>query len=266
MSDETKGDFEKFKDYILENVTYLTDRFDNDVEYGEELRKSIKAQLLDEKYTYSVKPPARRDDIFLLKLGVDFLEIHNSLEYLKDFEIYISIFPYKKKGVAPLRYITHTIGNYLNEIYMLRERLRAFLNFLERRYKKNSIHKTLKSEIDRLQTLISESLEVIISLRGNHVHEKRYGDKDLEKLGLLSVLVEEKNIHPFPRMYEIEFKTIKKKWKKTIIENNTEIEMLLDFCFGRLGKIILDDKNKIILPDEATTGHYQLISVTEEKR
>ena len=49
MKNEIKGHFEKFKNYILENVIYLTDRLDNDNEYRKEFREGLKTLLSDEK-------------------------------------------------------------------------------------------------------------------------------------------------------------------------------------------------------------------------
>lgn len=250
-------DFEKFSDCLHENIKPLINKLSTDSEHRNSLREHIRGLLLDEggKAVPSAPSKSKPDD-FLTELSLRFFEIKTTLEHLRDFEIYISIFPYRKKGIPPIRYLVHTIGTYLNEVYIFKERLRSFLNFLKNRYKKDTVSKKLKSEVHLLHQTVLHSLGRIVLVRTKHVHEKRYDGPDLERLTLLSILennndiqLENNNdIRLFQYMYKEEFNELRKKWKKTISKNNSEIEKLLDICFGRLYEIIFDN-GKLIYPD-----------------
>lgn len=157
----------------------------------EEFREIIKNTLFD-LYgpRYFASSLTRRDEVFASQLFLDFNEIVASYLSLKDIEIYINRFPYRDTGVSALRYLKYHIESHLNEIYIFKERFEAYLTFVERRYRKSPISENVSSTAQGLKKIILSSLDGIITIRGAHVHSKRFSDQDLDRLTFLEMFRE----------------------------------------------------------------------------
>ena len=139
----------------------------------------------------------------------------------------------------------------MNEVYILRERLEAFHKKIMRLYRSEpDIHNQDFSKLPKLLSLFDS----ITNARSAHIHDSRYDDNDLDRLGLWEFLLNNDND---TLLAELQFpellKKIKSKWIKTIRSNNKETIKVLDIYFHMLSKIVFDEEGSLKIP-----GNYRL--------
>ena len=184
-----------------------------------------------------------------------FREIANSYYCLLDIEIYIGRFPYNKTGISKTRHLSYHMENYLNEIYILRERLNAYLKKIGRLYKGDPSHETILKKIEPLFALVNKSLKDIIDTRCSHVHKIRFHSEDLDRLSSLELLSTLLSTHGnneltfIKNFFNLEYRTIRRKFKIVIKNNNKQIKILLDACFDVLYEIVTDQQGNIKYPE-----------------
>jgi len=214
----------------------------------EEFIEIIRSTLFDlDIPRHFESPPTQRDEVFASRLFLDFNEIISSYLSLKDIEVYIKRFPYRDTGIPALRYLKYHIESHLNEIYILKKRLEAYLTFVERRYRKSSISQKVSVTTQKLKKVIQILLAEIINIRGAHVHSKRFSDADLDRLTFLELLMDS-NEDIFAS-YKHGYNQARKKWAKQIQGSNSAVEKLLDIYCKELSSTLFDEQGQLIFPD-----------------
>jgi len=181
-----------------------------------------------------------------------FTEISNSISTLRLIEKFVSITPPNEEGIDYSNYLTYHVHNYLQEMYILKERLKTYATKIQRRYAKAIDEKSVTTVIESLIKIITESLKNITGdggARNLHVHAKKYADEELNWLSsttFLAAFDDEFKIHS-----KVAYESAKNKWQKTIENNNRELSKLIDLYFNTIYSIISVD-GKIILPQEYT--------------
>lgn len=179
-----------------------------------------------------------------------FSEISNSLNTLKLIEKFIQLDPPKEDGINYDNYLTYHIHNYLQEMYILKERLNYYATKIQRSYNKVLEKKLLKDIFDSLFKIIKTTLNGITGengVRNKHVHAERFKDEELKWLSSTTFLA---NFHDeFKIQSKIAYRTAKNKWHKVIQNNNQELNQLMDIYFNIIYKIV-SFENRVVLPKE----------------
>ena len=179
-----------------------------------------------------------------------FSEISNSLDTLRLIELFIKTNPPEENGINYSNYLTYHVHNYLQEMYILKERLKTYATKIQRKYAKAIDEESVTKIIESLMKIITESLGNITGdggIRNLHVHAKRFADDELNWLSsttFLAALNDEFKIHSTTA-----YKSAKNKWQKTIENNNSELNKLIDLYFNTIYSIISVD-DKVVLPQE----------------
>jgi len=218
---------------------------------NEELRQAVMNTLLDEDGSRTVSTPPQPKDLFVgYKLFKGFHEIHTALECLKNIEIYIRRFPFKNTRVTKLDYLKYNIENYLNEIYVLKERMISYSKTVVRAYQKSENSQNVESLLKEASLAVSESLKSIVETRGSHVHSSRYTDKDIDRLSSIDLMCKSNDPsfrEVFEELHDTVYYEIRKKWVSTIKKGNSDIEVVVDrYCLKFLNAI--SDNGEIIYP------------------
>lgn len=185
--------------------------------------------------------------VFLIKLFYGFTEISGTLEALKLSEILVSLAPPRSVRVKRDEYLKYHINSYLQEIYILKERLNSYATQLKRVYSKTDQKEKFNSQVDPVFSLVKTSLKGIIDTRGGHVHSYRYSDEDLNLLSWWTL------ISNFNKGFTHDangYKWVKRIWKDRIKENNNQIMKLLDIYFECLYEGVTQN-GKVVVPSKA---------------
>ena len=137
------------------------------------------------------------------------------------------------------------LHNYLQEMFILKERLNKYATLIQRKYKKTQNKEFLETLIPPLFKIIGSFLDCITAensgVRNKHVHSKRFMDEELSWLSSTIFLAE------FDEKFEIESKNAyviaQKKWYNLIEVNNQELLKLFDVYFNTIYTVItINDK------------------------
>jgi hypothetical protein len=167
-----------------------------------------------------------------------FIEISDTLESLSLSERLIGVSPPRAKGIDKDKYLKLLVGTYLQEIYILEQRLTAYAKKISRLYGKKGLPPAV-------QRVVYEPLEGIIGTRGSHVHNRRFSDRHLDSVSTLALF--RRIGHQFGDDLDFEYKIAQREWKKKTMKNNVEIHRILEQYF-RLLQIVMTSNDKIIFP------------------
>jgi len=218
--------FTKYRSYVLQLVQ-------------EPIGDAVEAKELNSEFTMEQTEPK-------FKLFNGFSEIAGIIDTLNLIETFISIDPPVEEGVNSSNYLNYHVHNYFQEMYILKERLNAYLTLIQRLSKKRINKKLLDEAIALLFTMIHGSLDNIAGhkgVRNKHVHQKKYSDDEMRWLASTSFLSE---FHDeFTRESESAYGIAKGKWITIIGKNNVELKTLIDVYFGMCYEIVtqLDNVN-----------------------
>lgn len=219
-----------------------------------EIKESLLSDLFKLGRPIEVKQLSSPHEIFFSKIVYGFNEINISFKRLLDLEIYVSRFPYGNTSVSKTEYLLFQIENYLSEMCILKERLKSYFRKIERSYKKDLRHTSTKKICDQLINEVEEGFKNFTYIRGIHIHKVRYHDKDIERVDLLDVYAElindlKKYLPSIPN-YEVEYRKVRKKWKKIFKDNNEKVKILLNGCFKEILKIVFTNDGEIFYPEK----------------
>jgi hypothetical protein len=194
---------------------------------------------------------------FLKKFFDGVVEITQSFEALKDIQLYIGRFPFRRSNVSRTRYLRYHFESYLQEVFLLEERLLGYLTWVRRAYRKDRRAGDFERVCNVLQESVRKTLKGIIDLRSTHVHQYRVPERTLDRLGTLELLLSAPTgdivDHDFAefiaRAYRLRYLETKRHWKKTIKDNNSALRALLDLYFDQIYALCFDAQGKVLFPD-----------------
>jgi hypothetical protein len=167
-----------------------------------------------------------------------FNEIESALGALALTEELLRLAPPRSKRIDKDSYLKFLVGSYLQELYILEQRLTAYSKKVSRLYNNPS----LPAEVRRV---VYEPLEEIINTRGAHVHRRRFTD---ERLDMVSTLALFRRVgHQLGEDLEFEYKFAQLDWSKRVKANNKATRALVDQYCTLLKAVICKD-GKIVLP------------------
>ena len=157
---------------------------DKDDEFG----KSLQSVILGGEHQSKDRMNYSPYEYFIAnKLFRPLNEIACSVESIENISVYVKIFPYSRYGVSKVSCLKYHVENYLNELYILKNRLISYLKIIDRSYSKSSIAKHVSETIFPLYSIVSKGMKNHIIIRGNHVHQNRYSDPEIDRLSTLEL-------------------------------------------------------------------------------
>lgn len=213
---------------------------------------------------YKTLPPVlarQEDDTFVSDLTRDqrlladifwgAAEIWESLDVLADIETYLSRAPRKELGIPKSRHLAYHIGNYLQETYLLRERVNVYCDTLKKKYRKSPAHDP--QGIEAARSRLNAALKGLVEVRGTHVHQQRFTDPELHELAGLEILLHGE-LEERLRRFAIErsqriYRQMRDRWRDRIKENNALKKMALDSFFDSLQAFLFDDRGEVRRPN-----------------
>jgi hypothetical protein len=206
-------------------------------QHHKELGEAVHNDLFDLDGPREVKRDHSPRDYFMAEVFRGFTEVDESFRTLEDIAFYIRRFPFSRTMVTKERYLQFHVECYYAEVYLLRERLKSYLKFIGRRFKRDPSLPSLQATCQRLEEVTTEALKGVTNVRSHHVHQARMSDKAIDRMKMVSLLM----LSPDPKMREImvEYhsqlhREAKRTWSRTMKGNNAAISKLLDVFFGTL--------------------------------
>lgn len=202
------------------------------------------------------KEPPSEEIAFLSKLSSWTTEIEMSLQSIKDTELYVRRFPYGDTHISKTRHLRRHIEKYLEEFYILKERLVNFADTIESMYSSDDLPDKMLAFLIGAKTVAKETLKPITGygkIRGSHVHVKRYTPPDIEKLVHMEDFAElmdgDENIAGLIKSQrDRKYKKVRKEWAKRVKNESAEITKMLDQYFSLINVVVFEDDGTLRLP------------------
>jgi hypothetical protein len=197
-----------------------------------------------------IKPiETNRDWLAVESLQADLTEVEQSVACLRNVPVYLRRFPYGRGRVqvSPADYMQYHLENWLNEVYILRERFKLLCAHVKRRFSTRGKPEETVLAADRAFALVDTSVETIRELRGQHVHQRRYVDREvlLVKSGEMHLASQELlggNFKPGP---EHDARRVRRVKAREIAELNADLDRVVEQALALLAAVLV-------------TGDYQL--------
>lgn len=197
---------------IFEAVSaYIQNHVEASDPASEEQNNRLRNRLFDLDGPQHYDGPDTPEKIFVGELIQGFFEISDAFEGLCDAGFYLRRFPFGGTRISKGRHLRLMVGFYLEQIYIFRERLRVYCDFL-RKSDRDDPQGPLVSEATSIaSSMVEEVLGPLLSVRGRHVHLSRYTDSDLERLQSWELF---KITNPFNAEFWFDYfyKSTRKKW------------------------------------------------------
>jgi hypothetical protein len=223
-----------------------------------------KASVLNQranKYLFGDGPEALELDVtarerYIGDLFSHFSEVSVASMTLKDIEFYIRRFPYDVSKISKHRHLQFLVEAYLNEIYILEQRLLTFLTFIERQHKGDPRLTQIKATCKALRKDVQASFKELVGTRGSHVHEARYSARRLNRLAAFEVLGlpdasdrdEGKMATGMRARYNSEYWKARTYFREWVRKINARMGALLDVYFQTLFPLVFHPDNTASYP------------------
>lgn len=159
-----------------------------------------------------------------------FTEISASHDRLNERAGYLTHIPSSRHlrfyRVTDTSWLRYHIEMYMQEVYILENRLQTFLRRLQRRARRvgdTNGERFVNSLLKMIQTGFSN----VRTTRGRHGHRSRMYDTDLRDLDTLSLLTTAGRLRKLRPLRQIRFQIFRAKWRTKLSDNNREIRQ---FC------------------------------------
>jgi hypothetical protein len=182
-----------------------------------------------------------------MDLFAGFNEISHSYDTLLDIEIYVARFPYANTRITRPGHLQFIIEAYLHESYTLAKRLESYPKLISRRLAGQLPRIDYKGACKRAVELATAGLNNIVTIRGAHVHRRRFSTPDLEKAALYDLLRSHDGDGLTQMLGEYTYREARKKWLSTIRTNNSDLARLLDLYFLELYPLVFDPSGETFL-------------------
>jgi predicted transcriptional regulator with HTH domain len=196
----------------------------------------------------------RPDEELAQKLLFGFSEILESVDNLHNIAVYVRRFPYTNSGVEKGAYLRYHVENYLQELYILKERLKSYLTAIARAYRLDPRGPRLRAIAKAIEKHFHEAFAGTLRARGAHVHQHRYSDMDLERLKGLELVRESAGLQSW---YENVYRETRRRKLKWIKGTNRSVDQLLDVYFEYLRDQLFDADGNLRQPQAAAQQALQ---------
>ncbi|MCD6344893.1 MAG: hypothetical protein J7M17_04725 [Anaerolineae bacterium] len=221
--------------------------------HEDQMVEVLKRDIFDQDGPRSIDYEPTTEILLYRSVQWGMFEIYASFESLLDAELYIRRFPYGNTRITKVRHLRYVVENHLNEVYILKERLKAYLNTVQELYAKGSRKKEVRKITQSLFQFNSEAFGDIVAVRGSHVHSLRYDDEELRRLGNMERLSHLDSDASWSQhlahSFDFEYKRIRTRRAEQIKAINEAVERVLDIFFSRLYPVLFDEDENLIHPD-----------------
>ena len=174
----------------------------------------------------------RPTDAAFVSIFRGYIEISESLDSLELAERLIGLAPPRAKGVDKAKYLSFVIAAYLQDIYILEQRMTAYATKVSRLY-------NLPNLPSLVHKIVYQPLENIIKARGAHVHTRRFADEHLDAVGTFALF---KRVgHELGQHLDDEYRTAQLHWKKLVKTNRVQIRQIVERYFKVIKAALLRD-------------------------
>ncbi|WP_185234965.1 hypothetical protein [Teredinibacter franksiae] len=182
---------------------------------------------------------------FIDILHHNFYDIMETYEALELSGVLLSVKGPRSNKVSEDKYCRYVINTYLQDMYILKERLNSYATKIKRIHNNLGRNQIVDLLVEPVFDVIKSSFQGIVDTRGGHVHQRRYTDDILDDASLFSSTA--KSDPKFSPVSKVSLELLKEEWGERINKNNAKVKELLNYYFACLYGVIQENQ-KVIVP------------------
>ena len=183
----------------------------------------------------------------------DFIDIlyHNFYDIMETYEalelsaVLLSVNGPRSNKVSEDKYCRYVINTYLQDMYILKERLNSYATKIKRVHNNLGRTQIVDILIEPVFDVVTQSFKGIVDIRGGHVHQRRYTDQTLDDASLFSSTA--KSDPSYSPVSKVSIQILKEEWGERISDNNIKVKELLNYYFACLYSVVQENQ-KVIVP------------------
>ena len=191
----------------------------------------------------NLKPLSAKERV-VVNLVQCFREVHTTYNRLRHPEVFVRQYPsyksFKTRGITRAEYLAYHIEKFLEEQYILAERLRRFQAEVSKLALKDRHAISALRKAGQLRNLLSEHCA---GSRRTHVHHQRYTDPDLDRLAALELFSTSPRLDTTLMTYtrRLVYPKIRSRWAKRMKRENDAVKQLLDAYFNIMHALVFKE-------------------------
>ena len=106
----------------------------------QDVKDALANHIFGSKSRTKTKFSPTKDETHFRRVFSGFTEINSCVERLRDIQVYVGSFPYRSQKLSRVRFLRYQIESYFHEVYILKERLIAYLTTIGRLFRRDLRH------------------------------------------------------------------------------------------------------------------------------
>ena len=224
-----KAGFDSFREHILKVVwPFIANRMEAD----------------KGTFTKVDRSSMSRKELIAADLFARFMEISNSLDRLHEILSLLRNAPPRTAKISKVQYLTFLVEAYLNELFLLRERLRTLAIWISRRLRRSK--PGLATRMSRLAENTARMLDRTTEARSRHVHESRFSTEDLIIASNFEFLAQHtrgdrQHVGKWISLADVKYKDTREDFVLRISEQLDGIKKIVDIYFDAAGPVVFGE-------------------------
>jgi hypothetical protein len=148
----------------------------------------------------------------------------------------------RRSGVKADDYLMYHITFYLQEVFVLEERFRAYAkSVLRLRKRRVGLRQGESEAVDEMLALIREALSNVALARGGHVHARAFRDEEMRDLSMFSFLAMHNADNPeWQPIAKQLYRVAQSRWVEQITKSREAITMILNVYSDLMYQLVID--------------------------
>jgi hypothetical protein len=186
----------------------------------------------------------RAESKFLRALIHGYFEIQAAYFTISSVPVYFRRSPRGLKRAARADYLAFVVHGYLEEIYIIEQRMATYLKTLLRAASKGSeVRRRLEEREPYLSKLAGEAFESVRGARGAHVHHQRFHDDGIARLSRCELL--SPHFPPLEPFYRSELHRVRKYWGERFAANEIAMNAFLEQYYDLILSAVLSEDGEL---------------------
>lgn len=242
---EFEGGLERYTNALLEAMRPFLEKAAHD--RRDVISASIVADIVGVERPEVDRPEMTERDEYLADLLDGEIQIREALENVLDAPVYVRRFPYGDTRVTRVRHLRHSIETYFQDLYVLRERVTAYLNRIRKAHRSTRKVKEVAARVEELKRFLDSILDPVLETRGSHVHARRFSTPELDRLESLEFWANHEIMPEAQDILDRQYSDQRREWRDQIEKNNEATIKLVDAVFHQLHGVVFDEDGKVRL-------------------
>ncbi len=210
------------------------------------LAEFLKNEIFDLSGPRRRSTEGTKDQRYLSIVFQGVIEIDSCCETLDDILIYMRSFPYRAEQITKPRHLKYHIENFLNESYILKERMIAYSTKLGRAYRGDNRHQPISTGMREVAQMVEASMRNIVGVRGRHVHVERHSDSGLDRLETFDLLRRQDLLldDDMLDIYQDTYIRTRREWRQRLAEARAGIQSVVDEYSNQIMRHLYNSNRK----------------------